>query len=153
MRFDDIHPFIDSAATVLERVLGSEIHRGRLTLTASPAVFRGVVALVGLAGEVEGRVIFDMDVDTALGIVSAMNGESLREFTPMAQDCLQELAGMMIGKAVTALTEKGFRFHLTPPTLFLVERMTVVPPPFETLVTALGTKMGEVVMNVALRTT
>jgi len=153
MRFDYIHPFVDSAAAVLERVLHSQIRRGRLTLTASPVAFKGVVTLVGLAGEVEGRVIFDMDRETALKIASAMNGESLQEFSPMAQDCLQELASMMIGNAVTALNDEGFRFHLTPPTLFLGEKMTVVPQPLETLVIALGTKMGDVVMNVALRTT
>ncbi|MFQ5882187.1 MAG: chemotaxis protein CheX [Candidatus Methylomirabilales bacterium] len=153
MRFDYIQPFVDSAAVVLELVLQSEIRRGRPTLTASPVTFKGVVTLVGLAGEVEGRVIFDMDQETALKIASTMNGEGFHEFTPMAQDCLQELASMMIGKAVTTLNDTGFRFHLTPPTLFLGENMTVVPQPLETLVISLGTEIGEVVMNVAIRTT
>ncbi|MFQ5839744.1 MAG: chemotaxis protein CheX [Candidatus Methylomirabilales bacterium] len=152
MRFDYINPFIDSAHKVLEQTLASPVQRGRLTLAAQPVTSKGIVTLVGLAGEVEGRVIFDMDQPTALRIVSAMNGDVFEEFTSFAQDSLVELASMMIGNAVTALNDHGFRFRLTPPTLLQGEKMTIVPSPLETLVAPLGTRMGEVIMNVALRT-
>jgi chemotaxis protein CheX len=85
----------------------------------------GVAALVGLAGDVEGRVLFDMDKESALFVVSCMNGEEFKIMDEMAKATIQELANMITAQAVTKLHDLGFKFDLTPPALFTGDNMEV----------------------------
>ncbi|MDR1787683.1 MAG: chemotaxis protein CheX [Treponema sp.] len=125
MRVEYINPFVESALGVLKEVLGTDVKRGELYLKPSSMAIRGVAALVGLAGDVEGRVIFDMDQKTALYVVSAMNGEDFSALDDMAKATIQELANMITAQAVTKLHGLGFRFDLTPPALFTGDNMEV----------------------------
>jgi chemotaxis protein CheX len=85
----------------------------------------GVAALVGLAGDVEGRVLFDMTKETALDVSGAMNGEKFSVLDDLAKATIQELANMITAQAVTKLHDLGFKFDLTPPALFTGENMEV----------------------------
>ena len=78
MRVEYINPFVETSFRVLQEVLGgAEVKRGDLYLKSTAMPVMGVAALVGLAGDVEGRVLFDMTFETALNIASKMNGEQL----------------------------------------------------------------------------
>jgi chemotaxis protein CheX len=153
MQLEQIRPFVDSARTVLGRVVDEPVEAGRLRLQETPAPCRGVAAIVGLAGEVEGRVILDMDPETALRLAGRMSGEPMTALTPLAQDTLGELVSMMAGRAVTTLHDRGFHLQPTPALVLVGENMTVTTPgtALESLVIPLGTGLGEVVVNVAVR--
>ncbi len=153
MQVEQIHPFVDSARDVLSQVVGGTVAAGRLRLQPTPAPCRGVAAVVGLAGQVEGRVILDMDPETALRLASRMNGEPMPALTALAQDTLAELASMMAGRAVTTLHDRGFRLQPAPPLLMVGDNMTVTSPgaALEALVIPLVTGLGEVMVNVAVR--
>jgi chemotaxis protein CheX len=125
MRVEYINPFVESTYNVLKEVLNSEVKRGEIYLKNTSMAIMGVAALVGLAGDVEGRVLFDMTKATALHIVSVMNGEEFKEFDDMAKATIQELANMVTAQAVTKLYELNFKFDLTPPALFTGENMEV----------------------------
>ena len=80
MRVEYINPFVETSYRVLKEVLGgAEVKRGDLYLKSTAMPVMGVAALVGLAGDVEGRVLFDMTYETALNVASKMNDEQLRE--------------------------------------------------------------------------
>ena len=153
MQLEQIRPFVDSAQTILGRVVDETVRTGRLHLQETPAPCRGVAAIVGLAGEVEGRVILDMDPETALRLAGRMNGEPMAGLTPLAQDTLGELVSMMAGRAVTTLHDRGFHIQPTPALVLVGENMTVTTPgpALEALVIPLTTGLGEVVVNVAVR--
>src|SRR5574344_1624799 len=110
MRVEYINPFVEAAYNILTEVLGGEIKRGELYLKSTSMPVMGVAALVGLAGDVEGRVIFDMSIDTALNICSRMNNEEMKSLDEMAKATITELANMITGQAVTKLHDLGFRF-------------------------------------------
>ena len=81
MRVEYINPFVETSYRVLKEVLGgAEVKRGDLYLKSTAMPVMGVAALVGLAGDVEGRVLFDMSFETALNIASEMNMEKLTAF-------------------------------------------------------------------------
>ena len=92
MRVEYINPFSEAAYNILSQVLSEDIKRGDLYLKSTCMPVMGVAAIVGLAGDVEGRVIFDMTLDTALKIASAMNNEELAEFDELARATITELA-------------------------------------------------------------
>lgn len=125
MRVEYINPFVESAFSVLKEVMNSEVKRGEIYLKPTSMAIKGVAALVGLAGDVEGRVLFDMTKETALHVVSAMNMETFTVFDEMGKATIQELANMITAQAVTKLYDLGFKFDLTPPALFTGENMEV----------------------------
>jgi len=125
MRVEYINPFVESAFNLLKEVLMTEVKRGDLYLKSSNMSIMGVAAMVGLAGDVEGRVLFDMDKKTGLFVAGAMNGEEFTVLDEMAKATIQELANMITAQAVTKLHDLGFRFDLTPPTLFTGDNMEI----------------------------
>lgn len=151
MRVEYINPFVESAFNVMKEVLGGDIKRGELYLKATSMPVMGVAAIVGLAGDVEGRVLFDMDKPTALKISSAMNGEELKSLDDLAKATITELANMITAQAVTKLHELGFRFDLTPPAIFTGDNMEISNQNVEALIVPMETSQGKVEINVAIR--
>ncbi len=151
MRVEYINPFVESAHSILKEVLGGEVRRGDLYLKSTSMPVMGVATLVGLAGDVEGRVLFDMSFDTALKIASQMNMEELKEFDELAKATITELANMITAQAVTKLHDLGFRFDLTPPALFTGEKMEISDHEVEALIVPMITEQGKVEINVAIR--
>ena len=119
MRVEYINPFVEAANNILSEVLAGEVNRGDLYLKSTSMPVMGVATLVGLAGDVEGRVLFDMSMDTALKIASKMN--------------------------------LGFKFDLTPPSLFTGEKMEVSDHEVEALIVPMLTEQGKIEVNVAIR--
>ncbi len=151
MRVEYINPFVETAFSVLSEVLGGEVKRGDLYLKSTSMPVMGVAALVGLAGDVEGRVLFDMSMETALNIASTMNMEKLETFDELAKATITELANIVTAQAVTKLHELGFKFDLTPPALFYGERMEIANHQVEALIVPLITAQGKIEVNVAIR--
>ena len=159
MRVEYINPFVESAYNVLKDVLGgAEVKRGDLYLKPSSMKIMGVAALVGLAGDVEGRVIFDLGKETALFVVSSMNGEEFTTMDEMAKATIQELANMITAQAVTKLHDLGFKFDLTPPALFTGDNMEVssnLGKEVEALIVPMmlgpGGSKGKIEINVVIR--
>ena len=151
MRVEYINPFVEAAYNILTEVLGGEIKRGELYLKSTSMPVMGVAALVGLAGDVEGRVIFDMNMDSAMKIASKMNNEELKSFDDLAKATITELANMITAQAVTKLHDLGFRFDLTPPALFTGENMEISDHEVEALIVPMETGQGRVEVNVAIR--
>jgi chemotaxis protein CheX len=126
MRVEYINPFVESALNILREVLGGiEVKRGNLYLKSSSMSIMGVAALVGLAGDVEGRVLFDMTKKSALYVAGAMNGEEFAVLDEMVKATITELANMITAQAVTRLHDLGFKFDLTPPALFTGDNMEI----------------------------
>jgi len=154
MRVEYINPFVESAFNVLKEVLNASVKRGEIYLKPTSMSIMGVAALVGLAGDVEGRVLFDMTKDTALYVAGAMNGETFTALDELSKATIQELANMITAQAVTKLHDLGFKFDLTPPALFTGDNMEVSTNlgEVEALIVPmeLGTN-GKIEVNVAIR--
>jgi chemotaxis protein CheX len=86
VRYDFVNPFVSSAREILEEVLSGRIDAGKIRLSPAPVSSLGVTAIVGVTGEGEGRVLFDMSRKTALAIASEMNEEPQTELSVLAQE-------------------------------------------------------------------
>ena len=149
MRVEYINPFVETAYSILQEVLQGEVRRGDLYLKSTSMPVMGVAALVGLAGDVEGRVLFDMSMETALKIASRMNMEELPVFDELAKATITELANLITAQAVTKLHELGFKFDLTPPALFTGEKMEISDHEVEALIVPMITEQGKIEVNVS----
>ena len=154
MRVEYINPFVESAFSVLKEVTGADVKRGEIYLKPTSMSIMGVAALVGLAGDVEGRVLFDMTKETALFVAGAMNQEEFTTLDEMAKATIQELANMITAQAVTKLHDLGFKFDLTPPALFTGDNMEVSSNMGEVEALIVPMEMGgngKIEVNVAIR--
>ena len=152
MRVEYINPFVEAAFGILQEVLHADIKRGELYLKESSQPVMGVAAIIGLTGDVEGRVLLDMTHATALAIASKMNDEELTGFDALAKATIAELANMIAGQAVTKLHDLGFEFDLSPPSLITGDNMVVSDSGgVEALIVPLELPEGKLEINVAWR--
>jgi chemotaxis protein CheX len=154
MRVEYINPFVESAFNVLKEVVSPNVKRGEIYLKPTSMKIMGVAGLVGLAGDVEGRVLFDMTKDTALHIAGAMNEETFTVLDELGKATIQELANMITAQAVTKLHDLGFKFDLTPPALFTGDNMEVATNLGEVEAPVVPMELGsagKIEVNVAIR--
>jgi len=151
MRVEYINPFVEAAYNIIKEVLQTDVERKDLYLKKTTQPVMGVAALVGLAGDVEGRVLIDMSQETAMKIASTMNGEELTSMDELVKATITELANMITAQAVTKLFDLGFKFDLTPPSIITGENMSVSNADVEALIVPLEMPQGLVEINVAIR--
>lgn len=151
MRVEYINPFVESAFNVLKEVLATDVQRGELYLKRTTQPVMGVAAIVGLAGDVEGRVLFDMSMETAVALASSMNGETLPGLDDLGKATITELANMITAQAVTKLYDLGFKFDLTPPAIITGDNMQVTDMDVEALIVPMEVPLGKIEVNVAIR--
>ncbi len=151
MRVEYINPFVDATFNIIQQVLNEDVKRGKLYLKSASHPVMGCSVIVGLAGDVEGRVLFDMELETAIKIASSMNGEPLAEFNDLVKATIMELANLITASAVTKLYDLGFSFDLTPPALFSGVKMEVSSTGIEALVVPVELPYGKLEINVDIK--
>jgi len=155
MRVEYINPFVEAAHSVLREVLQVEVSRGDLYLKSTASPVLGVAAIIGLAGDVEGRVLLDMNRTTAIkvasGMLASMDMDPITELTEMGRATITELANMITGQAVTKLHNLGFKFDLTPPALVTGDNMEISNSNVEALIVPMEMPQGRMEINVAIR--
>lgn len=154
MRIDYIEPIIKSAIAVLAEFTGDTIERGDMKLHGDSSASKDVAAIIGMAGDVEGRIIIEMDSETAIAMAGIMNRDTFKELSHLALDGLMELANIIVARAVSSLNDQGYSFRLTPPLIFTGANLAFFSSlRLETLVIPLRTKAGNCNLNVSLRMT
>ena len=151
MKMELIQPFINAADAVLAQGLQTPVSIGNLSMEEEAYRRKGVAALVVVSGDIEGRMIFDLDPTTALRVASCFAGTELPESDDLVRETVCELANQVIGNAITALNDQGFRFRVHPPALHTSEHGAKGSEDTEALVMCFETSVGNVFMNIALR--
>lgn len=147
MRCDYINPFVDSAQAVLKNFIPTAVEKGSFSLKDSFTA-EGVSATVFLSGNVEGRVLLDMEPQLARKIAGRMNDMEFDHLDHLALDTICELTNIIIGKAVTLLNNKGFRFKTSPPCFFIGKKQLCG---LESLCISLFTEWGEIKIQAAIK--
>jgi chemotaxis protein CheX len=151
MRMELIQPFINSADAVLAQGLEAPTSIENLSMEEEAYRRRGIAAEVWLTGEIEGRIIFDLDPETAVRVAQRFAGTEVRESDDLVRETVCELANQIIGNAITSLNDQGFHFRVHPPALHTSDHGSKSSEDTEALVMCFNTSSGNVFMNVALR--
>ena len=151
MRMELIQPFINAADAVLAQGLQCSMSIGNLSMEAEAYRRKGIAALIWVTGDIEGRIILDLDPETAVRVASKFAGTELPETDSLVRETVFELANQVIGNAVTVLNNEGFHFRVHPPVLHTSDDGPKSSEDTEALVFCFETGIGEVFMNIALR--
>src|ERR1700734_926522 len=151
MKMDLIQPFINSADAVLSQGLSGTTKVGYLSMEEEGYRRKGVAGMVALSGDIEGRIILDLEPQTALRVASHYAGTALPESDELIKETIFELANQVVGNAVCALNDQGFHFRVHPPMLVTSDEGDKTSEDVEALMICFETSLGNVYMNVALR--
>jgi chemotaxis protein CheX len=151
MKMELIQPFINAADAVLSQGLQGTTTVGNLTMEENAYRRKGVAGMIALTGDIEGRIILDLDPQTAVRVASHYAGAPLPESDELVKETIFELANQVVGNAISALNDQGFHFRVHPPLLVTAEEGDKSSEDVEALVICFETPMGNVYMNVALR--
>jgi chemotaxis protein CheX len=151
MRIELIQPFINAADAVLAETLQCSTRMGDVTMDEEVYRRKGVASLVTIKGDIEGRIIFDIDTPTAAKVASYLTGSPVPESDEVARETVCELANMVIGSAISALNDQGFKFKIYPPVVHSEEIGEKSNEDQEALVMCFDTDNGNVFMNIAMR--
>lgn len=147
MRYEYINSFVDSAQNIIESFVPSNIRIGPITLTDSLSA-HGVSATIFLVGNIDGRVVLDLEPAVAKKIAGLMNNKDFDKIDRLVLDTICELTNIIIGKAVSFLNNKGFRFRPSPPCFFIGEK---VYHGLEALCIRLTTEWGDISIKAAIK--
>src|SRR6202162_2158042 len=106
MRMEIIQPFINSTDAVLAQGLESPVCIENLSMEEEAYRRKGIAAEVCLMGEIEGRIIFDVDLGTAVQLATRLAGVEVSENDHLGREAVCELANQVIGSAVTSLNDQ-----------------------------------------------
>jgi chemotaxis protein CheX len=151
MKMELIQPFINAADAVLAQGLQCPISIANLSMEQEAYRRKGVAALIWVTGDIEGRIVIDLDPETAVLVASRFAGTELPESDELVRETVCELANLVIGNAVTSLNDQGFHFRVHPPVLHTSEHGPQSTEDTEALVICFETSIGNVFLNIALR--
>ncbi len=151
MKMELIQPFINAADAVLAETLQCPTKIGDVAMEEDAYRRKGTAAIVAIHGDIEGRVIFDLDSETAVKVASYLAGEPVTYDESIVKETIFELANQIIGNAVTTLNDQGFRFKIAPPELLSSDIGEKSNEEQEALVMCFDTPNGSMFMNVAMR--
>ena len=151
MRMELIQPFINAADAVFAESLQAPTNILDLTMESETYRRKGVAAMIAIKGDIEGRIILDLEPQTALRVASHYAGADLPESDGLIKETIFELANQVVGNAVCALNDQGFHFRVHPPLLVTSEEGDKSSEDVEALMICFETSLGNVFMNVALR--
>lgn len=151
MKMELIQPFINAADAVLAETMNCSTSIGDVNMEEEAYRRKGMATLIAIQGDIEGRVILDIDTPTAVAIASALTGSPVDEKDSAVQESIFELANLVIGNAVTTLNDLGFRFKIAPPEPHTEEHGLKSTEDTEALVMCFDTPQGAVYMNIAMR--
>src|SRR5205085_958746 len=94
---------INAADAVLSETLQSTAKIGDVSMEEETYRRRGIAAMITIVGDIEGRVIFDLDPPTAAKIAGHFAGGEVEVTDDIVRETVCELANQVIGNAVTTL--------------------------------------------------
>lgn len=151
MKAEFINPFIAAAYSVLEMVLAEKPTKGQLAMRPSIFTSQQCNVITGVAGKIEGQVIYGMSLITADKIASTMLGQPVKTFDQLAASAIAELGNMISGNAMSLLSEAGYVCDITPPTIVRGINVKISTLNIPALVIPICIEHGQIEMTVCLQ--
>src|SRR6202021_3139409 len=107
MKMELIQPFINAADAVLSQGLSGKTKVGNLSMEENAYRRKGVAGMVALTGDIEGRIILDLEPQTAVRVASHYAGAELPESDSLVKETIFELANQVGATPSSPWTDRG----------------------------------------------
>ncbi len=155
IKADYVNPFVTKAVDTLRQFLpDANIERGDVTVHQTPFDTKETATYIGISGDLEGRVIYQMSAPTAIEVAGAMNQEEFDELNEIVRSTIQELGNIISGNATTQLRNiaEEKTIDITPPSLIVGEKTEISDSvSSKYLCVPLHTPHGDFTINLAVK--
>lgn len=110
-----------------------------------------VTVLINLVGQVEGTVLYGMNVQTALNLVSRVMNQEFHEFDDLARSGVAELGNVITGQATIKLSQAGYESLISPPTMIEGKDVEISTLDFQRIVVPMTTEVGDIIVHLGIR--
>jgi len=150
MRMELIQPFIGSLDAVLAEMMKAPAKIVDLTMEEEGYRRKGLAAFVAFQGQIEGRIILDVEPEVAIRVATYLAGSEVDPAEPIVPETVCELANMVIGNAVTQLNDRGYQFKVHPPELLTEEQGAKAGQDAEATILCFETPCGNAYLNILM---
>ena len=151
MNMEIIQPFINSLDAVISEMMRCSARIADVTMEQGSYQRSGVAALVVLSGDIEGRIILDMDAAAASQVASDLSEIAGAPTDEGTREIVCELTNMVIGNSVTQLNDRGYKFRVHPPEIFMIDVGPRGTLNSETVLLRFELPKGAVYLNIAVQ--
>jgi chemotaxis protein CheX len=151
MDAERINPFVEAAFAAFGEVTGRGVGRGALTVRDAEVPFKGVCCIVGVTGDIDGAVLFDMGDGEARALAALVTGRKVPRLGPIEQVAVFGLISLIVRQGLGSLEKQGIRGTSSTPGLLTGANMRFFFGEREVLVVPLKLSIGEVDLCLALR--
>lgn len=110
---------------------------------------QGIAVIIGITGKRHGRIIIDTNFEVAKKISELINEETGID-KQLIIDTIAEFANIVCGHTITLInnSNKEMNLMLTPPSVFLGSKVTIVSPKINAQLVAFDTELGNIAGSV-----
>ncbi len=147
-----VNPFISNAIDVFYQLAGVELKKSDLKLKTDPTPGNDVSIIVGVAGFIEGQVVYSLKQHTAERIAQAMITDEKKQGDDMLlKSAIAELANIITGRATIALSGQNKTLSITPPVVVIGNDYNIDLVKLNTIAAYFSSRFGTLEVNIALR--
>ncbi len=150
MNQEYIDIFVNTSIDSLRESMDIQVEKGESKELAHSTKVEGVVVIIGITGDLEGRIIYELELATALKIAEAMNYEPFEVLDDLARSTISELANIMAGRTISAINDRGIKIMISPPVLLTGKDMKTSDRMSEIHCITLESNLGVIGINLAL---
>jgi chemotaxis protein CheX len=151
MKAEYINSFYKATKDVFQLMLDMDTEKGNLKVVEDMVSSKDANVALGVTGDLSGTILFSFPKDMTLEMIRIMSGMEMNEIDGFASSALGEVANIIGGNALTALTESNYICDIVPPQIFVGEYKSFSMANDKALVLSLITPIGEFDINVSLK--
>lgn len=149
-----IIPFINAGSEIIYEFFHEKPTPGQVKIMDKITSNQGIIILVGITGDISGRIIIDLTLEQAHEFSKAILQEEIdKNDMELIESAIGELGNMVSGRAVSKLHEMGYTLRITPPTILKGKEFEVLDQSHNMLVVPLNTKVGSILLNLSVKQT
>ena len=150
MKVKYINPFLNASVNLFKDYLGFKLTPGTPYVLKDPQDLSEVSGIIGLAGETVGAVVLSFSRETAIAVVSKMEGRTYNALGTEVIDGVGELINIIAGNAKKDLLE--FRLSISLPGVITGRQYHIKGPEGVTVVTIpFSSSLGKFWVSVSLK--
>lgn len=112
-----LNPFFSAIKDITTQVLGSEPTFSKPCLKETPFDSDELLIIIGITGEMNGKVIINLNKANCVQIASQMMGGMEMQFDELSKSATGELFNMIMGTAATYFEKESIQINITSPTI------------------------------------
>lgn len=122
LKAEHINAFLESASDILFQTCGIKLTKENTYLKQGFNDNEDILICIGMTGDMESEVIFDIKKQQAMVIASKMmGGMEVKELDEMSMSAISELGNMVMGHTSIKLSQLGTNVDIKPPQILARE--------------------------------